>query len=104
MRFPFFKKTAFLRARGEGYSTKIFKGRLLPEVQPLTLLYIIFDRKGTPFVYLPLKNGPPFTYLHTYVPLNVTFEANKTQATEIKRALTKKGIQVVLKNGDGKKK
>ena len=37
--------------------------RLRPEVQPLTLLYTIFDRKGTFFVYLPLKNGTPFTYL-----------------------------------------
>jgi len=25
-------------------------------------LYTISDRKGTPFVYLPLKNGAPFTY------------------------------------------
>ena len=29
-------------------------GGLRPEVQPLTLLYTIFDRKETPFVYLPL--------------------------------------------------
>ena len=55
-------------------------------------------------MYLPLKNGTPFTYLHTYVPLNLTFEAKKTQVTEIKRALTKKGVQVVMKNGDGKMK
>jgi len=43
--------------------TKFYTGRLHPEDQPLTLLYTIFDRKGIPFVYLPLKNGTPFTYL-----------------------------------------
>ena len=31
-----------------------FPGGLRPEVQPLTLLYTIFDRKETPFVYLSL--------------------------------------------------
>ena len=30
---------------GRGYSTKFYTGRLRPEVQPLTLLYTIFDRK-----------------------------------------------------------
>ena len=34
-----------------GYSRKFYKGRLCPEVQPLTLLYTIFDRKCTLFVY-----------------------------------------------------
>ena len=38
------------------------------------------------------------------VPLNVTFETNKTQATEIKRILTKKGIQAILQNADGNMK
>ena len=28
-----------------------------------SILYTIFDRKGTPFVYLPLTNGTPFTDL-----------------------------------------
>ena len=46
-----------------GYSTKSYTGRLHNcEVQPLTLLYTVFDRKGTPFVHLPFKNGTPFTY------------------------------------------
>ena len=45
---------------GGGYSTTFYTGRLHPKVQPLTLLYTIFDRKGTPF---SLKNGTPFTYL-----------------------------------------
>ena len=34
-----------------------------PEVQPFTLLCTIFQEKGTPFVYLLLTNGTPFTYL-----------------------------------------
>ena len=35
-----------------------------PEVQPLTLLYTSFDRKGTTFFYKLLwTNGTPFTYL-----------------------------------------
>ena len=34
-----------------------------PEVQPLPLLYTIFDRKGTPFVYVLLTNGTTFIYL-----------------------------------------
>ena len=45
------------------HPTNFCTGRLRPEVQPLTLLYTIFDRKGTSFVYLPLRNGTPFTYL-----------------------------------------
>ena len=49
--------------RGGGFSTHFYKARLLPEVQPLTLLYTIFHEKGTPFVYLLLTNGTPFTYL-----------------------------------------
>jgi len=51
------------RARGGGYSKKFYTGRLLPEVQPLTLLYTIFFRKGAPFVYLLLEKGTPFIYL-----------------------------------------
>ena len=37
---------------GGGDSTKFYYGEVLPEVQPLTLLYTctIFDREGTPFV------------------------------------------------------
>jgi len=42
---------------------KINKGRFCPEVRPLSFLYTIFGRKGTPFVYLPLTNGTPFLYL-----------------------------------------
>ena len=38
-------------------------GGLCPKVQPLTLLYTIFHEKGTPFVYLLLTNGTPFTNL-----------------------------------------
>ena len=48
-----------------GHSTNVYTGRLRPEVQPLTIFYTIFffHEKGTPFVYLLLKNGAPFTYL-----------------------------------------
>ena len=46
-----------------GYSTNVYRGRLRPEVQPLTLLYTIFHEKGNPFVYLLLTNDTPFTYL-----------------------------------------
>ena len=48
---------------GGGYSTIFFNtGRLLPKVQPLTLLYTTLHKKGAPFVYLLLTNGIPFTY------------------------------------------
>ena len=43
-------------------STKFYTERR-PEVQPLPLLYTIFDRKGSPFVYFLLTNGTPFIYL-----------------------------------------
>ena len=51
------------RKTGGGYSRNVDTGRLRLEVQPLTLLYTIFHKKGTPFVYLLLTNGTPFTYL-----------------------------------------
>jgi len=35
---------------GGGYSPKFYLGRLRPEIQPLTLVYIIFDGKGIPFI------------------------------------------------------
>ena len=46
--------------RGE-YSTKFYTGRLRPEVQTLTPLYTIFERKGTPFV----ENFTPFIFLRS---------------------------------------
>ena len=53
-----------------------------------------------PFIYHFLAEKVPLSYVLPFVfriaginvPLNVTFKANKTQATEIKRALTKQGI------------
>ena len=45
------------------YSTKSYTRRLRPKVQTLTLLYNIFDKKGTSSVYLLLTNGTSFTYL-----------------------------------------
>ena len=34
-------------------------GEAPPEDQPLTLLYIIVGRRGTPFVYFLFKDGTP---------------------------------------------
>ena len=45
----------------KGYLPIFSTGRLHPDVQPLALLYTIFARKGTPFVYLLLTNSAPFT-------------------------------------------
>ena len=53
-----------LLTRGR-YSTNVYTGRLRPEVQPGTFLYTIFHEKVTPFVYLLLTNGTPFTYMYT---------------------------------------
>ena len=46
---------------GKGVLNKVYTGRLLPEVQPFTL--VIFDRNGTPSVYLLLINDIPFTQI-----------------------------------------
>ena len=47
-----------------GYSPKIYTGGSAPRSNPSpTYLYIIFDGKGTTFVYLLSTNGTPFTYL-----------------------------------------
>ena len=47
---------------GGGFLTKLYMGRLRTKVQSLTLHIPFFDKKkGTPFVYLPLKNDTPFT-------------------------------------------
>ena len=35
-------------------------GRLCHKVQTLTLLYTVFNRTGTPFVYPLLTNSSPF--------------------------------------------
>ena len=46
-----------------GTQKVLYGERFRPEIQPLTLLYTIFDGKDTPFVYLLLTTGTPFTYL-----------------------------------------
>ena len=69
---------SLLPTQGGGNSTTFYTRRLPPDVQPLTLFYTIFDRKGTPFVYLPLKNGAPFTYLlEHYIPFSKPLECSK---------------------------
>ena len=40
-----------------GYLTKFNKGRLCPEVQPLTLLYTILADKVSPSTYLLYNNA-----------------------------------------------
>ena len=54
--------------KGEGgvCSTNVYTGRLRLMVQPLTLLYTIFHKKGTPFVYLLLTNGTPWVASKIY--------------------------------------
>ena len=46
-----------------GVLNQVLSGGLRPKVHSLTLLYTIFNKKGTPFVYLLLTNGAPFTCL-----------------------------------------
>ena len=41
------------------------RGSVRVKVQPLTVLYTIFDRKGTRFVYLLLTNDTSLTYIVT---------------------------------------
>ena len=71
---PYEGQTQYLRPQSIGLTepttptrvgelTKVLKGRLRPEVQHLSLLYTMFDRKDTPFVCLLLANVTPFTYL-----------------------------------------
>ena len=58
-------------------------GRLRPEVQLLTLLYTIFGRKRTPFVYLLLTNGAPFTG-HIFPTLELSISSNYCKCTFFK--------------------
>ena len=48
---------AICLGEGGGHSTKFYAGRLHPGVQPLTLLYTIFDKKRYPF-HIPSTDGP----------------------------------------------
>ena len=60
---------------GGSSAAKFYPGKLRPEVQLLTFLYIFFKRKGTPpplKQYLPLTNGTPFKYLVTFNYCNCT--------------------------------
>ena len=53
-----------------GYSKKNQTGRLLPEVQPITLLHTFFHRKDNTFVYIILTNGTPSSYLELCISFN----------------------------------
>ena len=70
-----------------GHSTNVYTGRLRPEVQPLTIFYtIFFHEKGTPFVYLLLKNGAPFTYLvYNFASLWTALSFKSESITKIER-------------------
>ena len=46
-----------------GYQQIIVPGGSALRSNPITILYTIFHEKGTPFVYLLLTNGTPFTCL-----------------------------------------
>ena len=46
-----------------GSQRSFIRGTLRPEVQPLTFLYTIFDRKATPSYTFYSPMVPPFTYL-----------------------------------------
>ena len=64
-------KVSVLANEAWGLLNKMLYGEApLPRSNPLTgeagrgvlnLLFSIFDRKGTPFIYLPLKNGTQYT-------------------------------------------
>ena len=56
-------KVVGMQGPGEEALIKVLHGEALPEVQTLTLLCTIFDRKSTPFVYLAQKMVLPFIYL-----------------------------------------
>ena len=47
--------------RSRGIQQRLKPREGWPHVRSLTLLYIIFERKGNPFVYLILINRTPFT-------------------------------------------
>ena len=46
--------------RGEGTQQSFIRRDSPQSSNPFTLLYTIFERKGIPFVYLPLTNDTPF--------------------------------------------
>ena len=58
-----FLESSFPGGGGVGYLTKFYTGRLCSEVQPLNPFMHHFGRKDTPFIYLLLKKGTPFTHL-----------------------------------------
>ena len=73
-----------------GYSTKFYTGEALSEVQPLTLIYTVHDRKGIPFIpsihkwypfHIPsLELCIPFTAVSA---LSFKFEYIKTECFSI---------------------
>ena len=61
--FSIWDITFRLSSPGGRYSTEFYTKRLRPEVQPFTLLYTIFGRKGTPFRIHSIDKWYPFHIL-----------------------------------------
>ena len=48
------------------YKCNVYTGKLCPRSNPLPFYnHTIFHKKGTPFIYLLLSNGTPFTFIIT---------------------------------------
>ena len=61
---PYFPNTHLtVPGGGEGLLKTFLYGEASPRDPTPYPLYIIFGRKDTPFVYLPLENSTPFTNL-----------------------------------------
>ena len=83
----------YLGRGGGGDLTKFYMRRLRTKVQPLTPHIPFFERKGTPFVHLPLKNDTPFTYLCNNVvslSLNPGNELNESRVQSMRDILIKR--------------
>ena len=76
-RFLFWKLRSQLsppQTRGGGGTQQFYPGRPRPEVQPLTLLYTTFDRKGSPFVYLVYWQMVPLWHTYCSLELSIPFK------------------------------
>ena len=74
---------------GWGTLNKVLYGEFLPPVQPLTILYTISDRKGTPFVYgrNDLHQRPPILFLADSLFIGASLNLSPT-ATSLQQQLS----------------
>ena len=78
------------RVGGGGALNKVLYGKAPPELQTITFLYTIFDRKGTPFVYLPQEMVPlPYTYGATFTPENPPPPLKCSEESAVRRACSR---------------